>query len=223
MALRKSQLYSSLWHSCDELRGGMDASQYKDCILTLLSVKYVSDKYDTKPSRVIQELSEDQLTRFADLPLLSRYDVYQRLMDYWADAMQDDVYLIAADGWLEAAKPRGVIDDREKKIKETPDLVVKKKKYKMDMIPPALIVTRYFGDEQAQVEILQAKHEDATRELKEFVEEHAVEEGFLEAAMNDQGKVTKGGVNERLEAIEDEPESDDERTALTQPRSGGSP
>src|SRR5665811_373014 len=44
MVLRKSDLYSSLWKSCDELRGGMDASQYKDYILTLLFVKYVSDK-----------------------------------------------------------------------------------------------------------------------------------------------------------------------------------
>ena len=45
MALKKSELYSSLWQSCDELRGGMDASQYKDYVLTLLFVKYVSDKY----------------------------------------------------------------------------------------------------------------------------------------------------------------------------------
>ena len=44
MALKKSQLYSRLWKSCDELRGSMDASQYKDYILTLLFVKYVSDK-----------------------------------------------------------------------------------------------------------------------------------------------------------------------------------
>ena len=46
MALKKSQLYSSLWQSCDELRGGMDASQYKDYVLTLLFMKYVSDKPD---------------------------------------------------------------------------------------------------------------------------------------------------------------------------------
>ena len=44
MAIKKSQLYASLWQSCDELRGGMDASQYKDYILTLLFMKYVSDK-----------------------------------------------------------------------------------------------------------------------------------------------------------------------------------
>jgi type I restriction enzyme M protein len=45
MAIKKSEIYSSLWASCDELRGGMDASQYKDYILTLLFVKYVSDKF----------------------------------------------------------------------------------------------------------------------------------------------------------------------------------
>src|SRR6266571_2205998 len=45
MALKKSELYSSLWQSCDELRGGMDASQYKDYARVLLFIKYISDKY----------------------------------------------------------------------------------------------------------------------------------------------------------------------------------
>jgi type I restriction enzyme M protein len=45
MAIKKSELYGSLWKSCDELRGGMDASQYKDYVLVLLFIKYVSDKY----------------------------------------------------------------------------------------------------------------------------------------------------------------------------------
>ncbi|NOK58799.1 MAG: type I restriction-modification system subunit M [Chloroflexi bacterium AL-W] len=53
MALKKSHLYSSLWSSCDELRGGMDASQYKDYILTLLFMKYVSDKYQGDPNAII--------------------------------------------------------------------------------------------------------------------------------------------------------------------------
>ena len=53
MALKKSQLYASLWQSCDELRGGMDASQYKDYVLTLLFMKYVSDKCTGKPGAII--------------------------------------------------------------------------------------------------------------------------------------------------------------------------
>ena len=49
MAIKKSALYSSLWQSCDELRGSMDASQYKDYVLVLLFVKYISDKYAGQP------------------------------------------------------------------------------------------------------------------------------------------------------------------------------
>ncbi|MBT5269769.1 MAG: type I restriction-modification system subunit M, partial [Candidatus Marinimicrobia bacterium] len=49
MALKKSELYSSLWQSCDNLRGGMDASQYKDYVLVMLFIKYVSDKYTGSP------------------------------------------------------------------------------------------------------------------------------------------------------------------------------
>jgi type I restriction enzyme M protein len=54
MAPKKSQLYASIWKSCDELRGGMDASQYKDYILTLLFVKYVSDKAKADPNALLE-------------------------------------------------------------------------------------------------------------------------------------------------------------------------
>jgi type I restriction enzyme M protein len=54
MAIKKSELYSSLWQSCDELRGGMDASQYKDYVLVLLFVKYVSDKYAGQKDAMVE-------------------------------------------------------------------------------------------------------------------------------------------------------------------------
>src|ERR1700693_4491130 len=54
MAIKKSELYSSLWKSCDELRGGMEPSQYKDYVLVLLFVKYVSDKYAGQPNALIE-------------------------------------------------------------------------------------------------------------------------------------------------------------------------
>jgi type I restriction enzyme M protein len=49
MAIKESELYSSIWSSCDGLRGGVDASQYKDYILLLLIIKYVSDRYAGQP------------------------------------------------------------------------------------------------------------------------------------------------------------------------------
>ena len=177
-------------------------------------------KTGSHPKELIDTLSEDLLASFAELPLLGRYDVYQRLMDYWDETMQDDVYLIAAAGWVEAARPRGVVEDKERKIKETPDLTIKRKKYKMDLIPPALVVARCFATEQAQVENLRSTRDAAARELEEFVEEHSSsaisEEGLLADATNDKGSVTKAAVKARLKAIRDEgaDESDEERDAL---------
>ncbi len=167
------------------------------------------------PRSVIQTVSEDLLARFDDFPLLDRYGVYQRLMDYWADVMQDDVYLIAADGWLEAAKPRSVVEDKDKKIMETPDLAIGRKKYKMDLIPPALIVASFFAAEQVAIDALQTEADAAARDLEEFVEEHSGDEGLLADAVTGKGKVTKAAVKARLRDIEGDAESDDEREALT--------
>src|SRR5512136_296826 len=67
MPIKKSELYSSIWKSCDELRGGMDASQYKDYVLVLLFVKYVSDKYADQPGAPIEVPPGG---RFADMAAL---------------------------------------------------------------------------------------------------------------------------------------------------------
>jgi type I restriction enzyme M protein len=172
-------------------------------------------KVNDRPRELIHTLSEDLLARFADLPLLDRYDVYQRLMDYWAEVMQDDVYLIASDGWTEAARPRGVVEDKDRKIKEIPDLTIGRRRYKMDLAPPALIVARYFAEEQAATEALQTRDEAAASELEDFVQEHSGEEGLLAEALNEKGNITKGGIKDRLRIIEDEAERDDERDTLT--------
>ena len=171
-------------------------------------------KINDIPKHIIHDLSEDLLNRFNSTPLLSGYEVYQRLMDYWADVMQDDVYQIAGDGWFESAQPRAVIDDRERKIKEIPDLIIGRTKYKMDLLPPPLIVGRYFASEQAAIDDAQSKLDEASRMLEEFVEENTGDEGLLEDAVNDKGKATKVGVNARLRDINDDPEFAEERKAL---------
>ena len=157
---------------------------------------------------MIDKLSEDLLDRFTDLPLMEPYDVYQRLMDYWENAMQDDVYLISADGWVNAARPRAVIVDKDRKIKEAPDLTIKSNRYKMDLIPPGLVIARYFAVEQVEIERLAARHEKLANELEEFVEEHTSEGGYLEDVINDRGRITKMALNSRLNALprEDDPE-----------------
>ncbi len=166
--------------------------------------------------KTIETLSEDILKKFESLALLDKYDIYQRLMDYWFEIMQDDVYLITAEGWTEAAKPRGIIEDKERKIKETPDLIIKKAKYKMDLIPPSLIVARYFADEKAAIDELELKLEEITRVLEEFTEENSGDEGLLEDAKTDKGNLTKTSVTARIKEIQDNSDFDDEMQILVE-------
>ncbi|WP_255456689.1 type I restriction-modification system subunit M [Micromonospora sp. CP22] len=172
---------------------------------------------NTVPKDLIAHISDDLLARFKDTPLLDEYDVYEQLMTYWHGVMHDDVFLIMNDGWLDAAKPRKTIEDKERKLSETPDLVVgsgrSATKYKMDLIPPALVVARYFANEQAEVDTLNAAAEEAGRAVEEYVEEHAVEDGLLAEAMDD-GKISKVLASTRLKVARHEEADSEEIKAL---------
>ncbi|MEJ5223978.1 MAG: N-6 DNA methylase, partial [Anaerolineales bacterium] len=162
-------------------------------------------KENDRPRDLIRVLADDLLARFREIPLLDPYDLYQALMDYWHETLQDDAYLIAAEGWLKAARPRPVIEDEDRKIKETPDLTVGRVKYKMDLLPPDLIVAHYFAAEQAKVERLETAAETAEAELDTFVEEYGAETGEgpspLAEVMDDDGKITKTRVQARLREL----------------------
>ena len=160
----------------------------------------------SSPKKVIRDLSEDLLHRFAGLPLLDRHDVYQCLMDYWDEVMQDDVYLVVTEGWAEAARPRVLVPVRGKGTGERPDLTVKRKKYRMDLLSPGLVVARYFAKERNELDLLVADAEASARDLEEFVEKHTGEDGLLASATTDAGKVTQASVRARLKELADDPE-----------------
>lgn len=172
---------------------------------------------DTRPNELIKSLGDDLLERFKSVPLLDEYDVYEQLMTYWHSVMHDDVFLIMNDGWTEAATPRKTIEDKERKLSEVPDLVIgsgrNATKYKMDLIPPQLIVAHYLADEQATLDGMATSIEEVTRSVEEFVEEHAVEDGLLAGAMEDD-RITKALASARLKAAKAEGADHEEVRAL---------
>ena len=166
------------------------------------------------PKALIETLSEDLLETFRQARLLDAYDVYQHLMDYWAETMQDDVYMIASDGWREAARPRLLIEDKEKKSKEKPDFTVGKLKYKAELIPPALIIGRYFSTEQAAIENFETEVSSIEQKLEELKEEHSGEEGLLAEVLDDKGNISKAAVEKRFAEIEGDKDAEAERVML---------
>ncbi|GAP99880.1 type I restriction-modification system, DNA-methyltransferase subunit M [Leptolyngbya sp. NIES-2104] len=169
-----------------------------------------------KPKELIYHLSEDLLDRFVAADLLSRYDIYQILMDYWAETMQDDVYVLVQDGWSAGKVLRQLVVKKGEKLKETPDLIIEKNKYKADLIPPSLIVKRYFEPQQQELDRLQAELDAIAQELETLVEEQSGEEGLLSEAQTDAGKVTKASVMARLKEIKGDVSAEEEQAVLKQ-------
>jgi type I restriction enzyme M protein len=128
--------------------------------------------------------------------------------------MQDDVYVIAQDGWAAARQIRELVKNAEGKFTETPDIMLGRKKLKAELIPPALIVARFFADEKAKIEALQAKAEEAARAIEELDEEHGGEDGLLAEAKTEKGKLTAKSISDRIKEIGNESEAADELAML---------
>ena len=169
----------------------------------------------THPKALIETLSEDLLLSFKRTALMDAYDVYQHLMTYWSEILQDDAYLIVEGGWEAAAQLRTITDGADgKKSREDSDFKLGGLKLKADLIPPALIVARYFAADQAHVETLELTRDALTRQLEELEEEHASDDGLLSDARDDKDKLTKQSLKARLGKAMLEPDSGDERDAL---------
>lgn len=165
-----------------------------------------------QPKSLISEISESLLQRYAKIALLNQYDIYQILMDYWAEVMQDDVYVLVQDGWQAGKVLRELVVNKGEKLKESADVVIGKAKYKAELIPPALIVARFFAEQQTDVDALQSAVDSANQALETYLEENSSEEGLLNDAHNDKDKVTKATVTARLKLATDS----DEKAALKQ-------
>jgi type I restriction enzyme M protein len=155
------------------------------------------------PREVITRLSEDLLANYAGKPLIDPYDIYQHLMDYWAQTMQDDCYLIAADGW-KAETIRIIETDKKGKEKD--------KGWTCDLVPKSLMVARYYSEDQAAIDRIAVELESDSAKLAELEEEHGGEEG----AFAELDKVNKANVAARLKQIRDDKEARDEAALLNE-------
>lgn len=154
-----------------------------------------------QPRELIHELAESLLAHYRGQPLTDAYAIYQHLLDYWAQTMQDDAWSIAAHGWQ--AQPYRIIE-KAKNGKE------KDKGWACDLIPKPLIVARYFAAEQQALDELDARLESTAAEQTELEEEHSGED----MAFNGFEKINAKEVKDRLTEIGSEPEDEEEVAVL---------
>jgi type I restriction enzyme M protein len=137
-----------------------------------------------KPKQTIARISEDILRTYTGKALLDKYDLYQHLMDYWSEVMQDDCYIITADGW----KAELYITKQTKK--ETI--------WDCDLVPKTLVIDRYYLNDKNTISQLESDKETIASQLIEMEEEQSGEEGYFA----DYDKVNKLNVQKRLKDID---------------------
>ncbi|MDD3234254.1 MAG: type I restriction-modification system subunit M [Candidatus Omnitrophica bacterium] len=168
---------------------------------------------DTKdhPKAIIQKISDDILKVFQDAHLLDKYDIYQCLMSYWEDVMQDDTHIITADGWQAGNEVIRLQKDSKGKKKDIEGLSGLEGR----LIPVPLMIKTYFPKEQTEIDELNTKIEQTVSKMDELKDEHGGEDGLLsEVIEND--KIKKGDVGKRIKEIKGDADYTDELKVLKQ-------
>ncbi|MGX5729700.1 N-6 DNA methylase [Pseudoxanthomonas beigongshangi] len=162
------------------------------------------------PKELIADVADSLLAHYQGKPLIDAYAVYQHLMDYWAATMQDDAYLIAADGW-KAETYRVTVKNKKGKDVD--------KGWTCDLVPKYLVVARFFAEEQTAINSLKAEIESLNAKMLELIEEHGGEEGALseldiENSKDKIKKANKATVDARLKELKGDKGAKDEVAVL---------
>ena len=179
--------------------------------LTEFSSEFGALDKGAKPKLVIEKVAESLLQSSSKLALLDPYSIYQSLMSYWSSTLQDDAFLIAAVGWLEAAQLHVVTD-----AADGVDATSGKTKFRSDLLPAKILIDHYLptlrdslADSEAASALLQA-------EMDTLIEEQSGEEGLINEALSDTGKVNKKQLTSRINEISGLPDFSDELEVLQQ-------
>lgn len=155
------------------------------------------------PKDVIANLSEDLLQTYHKKALIDKYNVYQLLLSYWIETMQDDCYIVSVDGWV-AETYRITIEGKGKGKdgkKKTID-----KGWTCDLVPKELVINRYFDTEKKALENLESQKESTASEITELEEEHNTEDGYF----GEIEKISKATVTKKHKELENEGDADKE-------------
>ena len=154
-----------------------------------------------RPKQEIYDISENLLKHYTGKQLTDKYAIYQHLMDYWAETMQDDMYELAADGWKAGNEVIRIQKKNKKGGKEVMKQVAGIEGLEGRLIPPALIIQEYFAIEQKAIDDLEAQTETMDARMDELREEHGVEDGLLSNAIDEKQKISKKSLQTAIKEL----------------------
>jgi type I restriction enzyme M protein len=153
------------------------------------------------PKQEIHKISENLLKHFTGKQLTDKYAMYQHLMDYWAQIMQDDMYELAVDGWKAGNEVKRIEKKTKKGDKEVVKQVAGIEGLEGRLIPPALIIQEYFAIELKSIDDLETQAETLNARMDELREEHGGEDGLLSNAIDDKQKISKKNIQTAIKEL----------------------
>ena len=157
-------------------------------------------KVGSKPTKIIHLISEDLLEKFTKIVLIDNYNIYQKLLAYWEETLQDDAYLISQNGWSIS-----LYSIKDKKGKE--------KGWDSELIPKDIVIGKYFTKQKEKIEKLQEKLDNISQQMQLIDEENQGEDDLFSEVRNDE-KISKKNIPKRVKQIRNDPEFVDELNAL---------
>ena len=157
----------------------------------------------SNPKSIGKQLSESILDHFSNTGLIENYDVYQDFMTYWAETMQDDLYLISSEGWKISLEP---IKDKKGKITG----------WDCPLLPKDILAGIYFKDLKEKIEKLESELESVSGEKQSLEEENSGDDDLFSNVRNEKGKISKNSITQRIKEIANDVEYKEELEALNQ-------
>jgi type I restriction enzyme M protein len=201
-------------HSNPEYKNFIDETEanYQNW-LREFSLEFVALGIGSKPKLIISKVSEALLAQSRELALVDPYSIYQNLMSYWNSVLQDDAFLIASVGWLDAAQLHSVVD-----AVNGVDVTAGKTKFRSDLLPARILIDDYLPQFRDALLAAEVESMSLQGELDALAEEEGGDEGLLNEVVSDKGKVVKKQLLSRIKEISSDREFADELAALSKAR-----
>jgi type I restriction enzyme M protein len=164
----------------------------------------------SRPKQIVERLSDSLLDTSSKLPLVDPYAIYQEFMTYWNSTLQDDAFLIASVGWVEAATPHLVAKGDIGEV----DFTSGKSKFRSDLLPASFLIEENFS---ALADSLSKAEEELAiveGEIESLIEENSGDEGLINEVLSEAGKIVKKQLSARIKEIAKDPEFEDEFLVL---------
>lgn len=160
----------------------------------------------TDPKELIRQLGGMILSAYEESRFIDNYDIYDCLMNYWNEKLQDDVYAIKAYGYETAREIEYQYSQKKTKDENGETVFVddksRVKSFDGALIPRSIVEREYFADEIAVIESLTEKRDQLDAEMEEIREEETGEDGFLKEVLTDVGELPKGNLIKRINELE---------------------